>query len=95
MEAKLNDNGTLEGKVEHTVRGDREVLLRAAFRVVAFPQWKEVVQQLSYGAGFGGEVSEVSASAPEKTDEAFHISYNYKRKDYSDCRTGALPHRFR
>ncbi len=84
MEAKLNDNGTLEGKVEHTVRGDREVLLRAAFRVVAFPQWKEVVQQLSYGAGFGGEVSEVSASAPEKTDEAFHISYNYKRKDYSD-----------
>src|SRR5882762_4844863 len=84
MEAKLNDNGTLEGKAEHTFRGDREVLLRAAFRVVAFPQWKDVVQQLSYGAGFGGEVSEVSASAPEKTDEAFHISYNYKRKDYSD-----------
>jgi tetratricopeptide (TPR) repeat protein len=84
MEAKLNDNGTLEGKAEHTVRGDREVLLRAAFRVVAFPQWKDVVQQLSYGTGFGGEVSEVSVSAPEKTDEAFHISYNYKRKDYSD-----------
>jgi tetratricopeptide (TPR) repeat protein len=84
MEAKLNDNGTLEGKAEHTFRGDREVLLRVAFRVVAFPQWKDVVQQLSYGAGFGGEVSEVSASAPEKTDEAFHISYNYKRKDYSD-----------
>src|SRR5438874_10312167 len=34
MEAKLNDNGTLEGKAEHTVRGDREVLLRAAFRAV-------------------------------------------------------------
>jgi tetratricopeptide (TPR) repeat protein/transglutaminase-like putative cysteine protease len=84
MEAKLNDNGTLEGKAEHTVRGDREVLLRAAFRAVALPQWKDLVQQVSFGAGFGGEVSEVSASAPEKTDEAFHISYNYKRKDYSD-----------
>ncbi|GAC1666706.1 MAG: hypothetical protein NVS9B4_22460 [Candidatus Acidiferrum sp.] len=84
MEAKLTDTGTLEGKAEHTVRGDREVALRAAFRVVAFPQWKELVQQVSYGSGFGGEVSEVSASAPEKTDEAFHISYNYKRKDYSD-----------
>jgi tetratricopeptide (TPR) repeat protein len=84
MEAKLNDNGTLEGKAEHTVRGDREVLLRAAFRAVALPQWKDVVQQLSYGSGFGGEVSEVSASAPEKTDEPFHVSYNYKRKDYSD-----------
>jgi tetratricopeptide (TPR) repeat protein len=84
IEAKLNDGGTLEGKAEQTVRGDREVLLRGAFRAVAFPQWKDVVQQLSYASGFGGEVSEVSASAPEKTDEAFHISYNYKRKDYSD-----------
>jgi len=84
MEAKLNDNGTLEGKAEHTVRGDREVLLRAAFRAVALSQWKELVQKVSFGAGFGGEVSEVNASAPEKTGEAFHISYNYKRKDYSD-----------
>ncbi len=84
MEAKLNDSGTLEGKAEHTVRGDQEVLLRAAFRAVALPQWKDLVQQVSFGSGFGGEVSEVSASAPEKTDEAFHISYNYKRKDYSD-----------
>jgi tetratricopeptide (TPR) repeat protein len=84
IEAKLNDSGTLEGKAEQTVRGDREVLLRGAFRAVAFPKWKDVVQQLSYASGFGGEVSEVNASAPEKTDEAFHISYNYKRKDYSD-----------
>jgi len=84
MEAKLNEDGTLEGKAEHTVRGDREVLLRAAFRSVAFSQWKEVVQQLSYVAGFGGDVSEVSATAPEKTDEAFRVSYHYKRKDYSD-----------
>lgn len=84
MEAKLNDDGTLEGKAEHTVRGDREVLLRAAFRSVAFQQWKDVVQQISYRSGFGGDVSEVSVSTPEKTDEALHISYNYKRKEYSD-----------
>ena len=84
MDAKLNDNGTLEGKAEHIVRGDREVLLRAAFRSVALPQWKDLVQRVSFGSGFGGEVSEVSASTPEKTDEAFHINYNYKRKDYSD-----------
>lgn len=84
MEAKLNDDGTLEGKAEHTVRGDREVLLREAFRSVAFQRWKDVVQQISYGSGFGGDVSEVSVSTPEKTDEALHISYNYKRKEYSD-----------
>lgn len=84
MQAKLNDIGTLEGKAEHTVRGDREILLRAAFRAVALPQWKDLAQQVSFGAGFGGDVSEVSVGAPEKTDEAFRISYNYKRKDYSD-----------
>jgi tetratricopeptide (TPR) repeat protein len=84
IEAKLSDTGVLEGKAEQTVRGDREVLLRTAFRAVALPQWKDLVQQLSFGSGFGGEVSEVSASTPEKTDEAFHFSYNYKRKDYSD-----------
>jgi tetratricopeptide (TPR) repeat protein len=84
MDAKLSDTGLLEGKAEQTVRGDREVLLRAAFRAVPLPQWKELVQQLSFGGGFAGEVSGVSASAPENTDEAFHFSYNYKRKDYSD-----------
>jgi tetratricopeptide (TPR) repeat protein/transglutaminase-like putative cysteine protease len=84
IEAELDDNGVLEGKAEQTVRGDQEVLLRSAFRAVALPQWKDLVQQLSLASGFGGEVSDVSASAPEKTDEAFHFSYNYKRKDYSD-----------
>jgi tetratricopeptide (TPR) repeat protein len=84
IEAKLSDSGVLEGKAEQAVRGDREVLLRSAFRSVALSQWKDLVQQLSQAGGFAGEVTDVSASAPEKTDEAFHFSYNYKRKDYSD-----------
>ena len=69
---------------EQTLRGDGEVLLRSAFRTVPLAQWKDLVQQLSVASGFGGEVTNVSASAPEKTDEAFHFSYNYTRKDYSD-----------
>jgi|HubBroStandDraft_2_1064218.scaffolds.fasta_scaffold05189_2 tetratricopeptide (TPR) repeat protein len=84
MDAKLSDDGLLEGKAQLSLRGDREVLMRLAFRAVAVSQWKDLVQQMSFGSGFGGDVSEVSAGAPEKTDEAFHFSYNYKRKDYSD-----------
>jgi tetratricopeptide (TPR) repeat protein len=84
IEAKLSDSGVLEGKAEQTVRGDREVLLRSAFRSVALSQWKDLMQQLSLASGFAGEVTDVNASAPEKTDDAFHLSYNYKRKDYSD-----------
>ena len=76
IEAKLSDTGTLEGKVERTVQGDdSEVLLRMAFRRVPMPQWKDLIQQISYGSGFAGDVSEVTASSPEKTDEPFHFSY--------------------
>lgn len=84
IEARLSDNGELAGKAEQTLRGDSEVLLRSAFRTVPLAQWKDLVQQLSVASGFGGDVTDVSASTPEKTDEAFHFSYNYVRKDYSD-----------
>jgi tetratricopeptide (TPR) repeat protein len=85
IEAKLDDTGTLTGKVERTVQGDdSEVLIRTAFRRVPMPQWKDLIQQISYGSGFAGDVSEVTASSPENTDEPFHFTYNYKRKDYPD-----------
>jgi TonB family protein len=83
INAKLDDTGTLTGKIERTVQGDdAEVLLRSAFRRVPMPQWKDLVQQISYGSGFSGDVSEVTASSPEKTDEPFHFAYTYTRKDY-------------
>jgi len=83
ISAKLDDTGTLEGKVERTIQGDdSEVLLRSAFRRVPMPQWKDLIQQISYGSGFSGDVSEVTASSPEKTDEPFRFTYIYKRKDY-------------
>ena len=61
-----------------------EYLLRSAFRVVPLPQWKELGQRISLNLGFGGDVSEVTASSPEKTDEAFHFSYKYTRKEFGD-----------
>ncbi len=85
IDAKLNDSGTLEGKIERTIQGDDlEVMLRSAFRRVPMPQWKDLIQQISYGSGFAGDVSEVTASSPEKTDEPFRFSYNYSRKDFPD-----------
>jgi tetratricopeptide (TPR) repeat protein len=83
IDAKLKDNGTLEGKVERTVSGnDAEVLLRSVFRRTPMENWKQVVQQLSYASGFSGEVSDATASPPDKTDEPFKFSYSYTRKDY-------------
>jgi tetratricopeptide (TPR) repeat protein/transglutaminase-like putative cysteine protease len=85
IDAKLSDTGTLEGKVEQTVQGnDSEVLLRSAFRRVPMPQWKDLIQQISYGSGFAGDVSEVTASSPEDLGQPFRFSYTYNRKDYPD-----------
>jgi len=85
IDAKLNEDGTLEGKIERSLSGDdSEVLLRAAFRRVPMTQWKDLVQQISYMSGFSGEVSEVIVNPPEKTEEPLHFSYKYTRKDFPD-----------
>jgi tetratricopeptide (TPR) repeat protein len=84
IDAKLSDNGTLDAKMERTDRGDTEVLLRSAFRSVGQPQWKELMQRISYSSGYAGTVSDVQASAPEMMVDPFHISYSYNRKDYPD-----------
>jgi tetratricopeptide (TPR) repeat protein len=84
MQAVLDDNGTLRGKVDFGARGDLEVILRSAFRSTPMPQWKDLTQRFSMNLGFSGEVSEVTASSPEKTDEAFHLQYKYLRKDFGD-----------
>jgi tetratricopeptide (TPR) repeat protein len=85
IEAKLDENGTLEGKIERSMQGDdNELLLRAAFRSVAMPQWKDLIQRISYASGFAGEVSDATAEAPEKVDEPFRFNYQYTRKDYPD-----------
>jgi tetratricopeptide (TPR) repeat protein len=83
IDAKLQEDGTLKGKIEREVRGsDSEVLLRNVFRRMPMQQWSDVVQRISYASGFAGDVSNVTASLPEKTDEPFKITYSYTRKDY-------------
>ena len=83
IDARLKDDGTLEGKIQRTLSGsDAEVVLRTVFRRTPMQQWKDVAQRISYASGFSGDVSDVTASSPEKIDEPFRISYSYTRKDY-------------
>jgi tetratricopeptide (TPR) repeat protein len=84
IDAKLSDTGILEGKVQRILRGDSELLVRAWFRQTPQSQWKDLVQVISRGAGFGGDVSEIEAGSPEATGEPYRISYKYTRKDYPD-----------
>jgi tetratricopeptide (TPR) repeat protein len=84
IDAKLDNDGTLTGEIQRTLRGDFEVILRVAFRRTAQAQWKDLVQQFSYNSGFSGAVSDVIVRSPEDTSNPLHISYAYNRKDYPD-----------
>ena len=85
VDGKLDENGVFEAKIEYTAKGgDNEILLRTVFRQVPQPQWKDLVQQISYRLNFAGTVADVNASTPEAIDEPFHFSYSYNRKDYPD-----------
>ena len=84
IDARLNDYGVLTGKMRHTYRGDSEVILRALFRQYPQSQWKDLVQGIAQGMGYGGDVSEVEVSSPEDTSEPFQYSNKYTRKDYPD-----------
>jgi Domain of Unknown Function with PDB structure (DUF3857)/Transglutaminase-like superfamily len=83
IDAKLKEDGTLEGKVERTATGDdMEVLLRTAFRRTPQLQWKDLIQQISYASGLAGDVSEVTVSSPVETSNALKFTYTYNRKDF-------------
>lgn len=84
MQAALDSEGTLIGKVSLAARGDLEVILRSAFRSTPMPQWKELTQRISMQLGFAGEVSEINAGSPEKIDEPYQLAYKYVRKDFGD-----------
>ena len=84
IDARLSDTGVLEGKVQRSCRGDTELLMRTLFRQTPQSQWKDLVQAISRGAGFGGDVSEVEAGSPEATGEPFLFSNKYTRHDYPD-----------
>ncbi len=82
IDGKLSDADVFDARFSRTERGDPEVLLRAVFRKVPQTQWKDLAQGVSYASGFGGTVSDVTASPTTDIDSPFHFSYTYNRKDF-------------
>lgn len=80
----LNDTGTLESKMQMSFRGDAELIYRLAFRQAGQPGWTDVMQKISSNLGFGGTVSDVTATPPDATDAPFRVEYTYNRKEYAD-----------
>jgi len=82
IEGKVDEDGTLEGKVTYTLRGDSELLQRIAFRHMASAQWQKYVEGLNRGVG--GMVSKVEVSDAAATREPFTISYEVRKAGFLD-----------
>lgn len=83
-DASLDSSGTLKSKVQMTFRGDAELPFRLALRRVGQTQWNDAMQGAVQAWGFGGTVTDATATAPDATDTPLQIEYNYERKKYSD-----------
>ena len=82
LQGKIDDSGTLEADVNYYVRGDSEILLKSTFRQAPPSKYKEMVQGISYYAGFAGEVSQVKVEGLESLDQGIRILYHYHRPEY-------------
>jgi len=82
--ATLDKSGSLKGHFEVTLRGDDEILLRAAARLIARTQWDQLSQNYSQGSGFGGTTSGTTLDAPEEMAGPWHMRYDYERSPFGD-----------
>lgn len=83
-DATLSADGTLDGELSREVHGDSEMVVRALFRRVGPAQYRDLAQNISYAAGFAGNVTDVVISPIEDTATPFKFTYHYNRKNFSD-----------
>jgi hypothetical protein len=84
IDASLATDGKLTAKVHYSLRGDNELLLRAAFHRAPKEKWKDLAQLLSLSDGFRGKVSGVTASDPYATREPFTVDYEITMPKFVD-----------
>lgn len=83
VKSELSGEGILTGHFDVTLRGDAELIFRAALHTLAPAQWQAFVQGTSYQFGFAGTVSNVNVENLDALDKPLHYSYDYKREHYS------------
>lgn len=82
VEGEVSEVGTLTARVRYTLRGDTELLLRAAFRRTPRAQWKQIAQLLAFSDGLRGEVTEVTTSELAATHQPLRVDYQVSQANY-------------
>lgn len=84
VEATLGEDGQLSAKVHYALRGDTELLLRAAFHQTPKEKWSELAQMLALSDGFRGKITGITASDPLETREPFTFEYEIAQQKFLD-----------
>jgi hypothetical protein len=84
VDAVLAADGKLSAKVHYSLRGDNELLLRVAFHQTTKEKWRDLAQLLSISDGFRGQVTDVNASDPSNTRQAFSVDYEIAMPNFVD-----------
>ena len=84
VDSALASDGKLNAKVNYSMRGDNELVLREAFHHTPKERWKDIAQLLSITDGFRGQVSSVNASDPYATKDPFTVEYELDQPKFVD-----------
>jgi hypothetical protein len=80
----LDKDGTSTSRMVLTFRGDDELYVRSALRLISPAQYDLLTQQISQSLGFGGTASHSEVGRPEDTKDPLKVSYDYKREKNGD-----------
>jgi len=80
----IDANGHVTSHMVMTLRGDGELVMRAALRLISPGQYGDFVQRFSQGLGYGGTTSNVEISKPDATADPLRITYDYTRDKPDD-----------
>lgn len=84
IDAEVSDLGKLTAKLHYQLRGDNELVLRAAFRRTPQTKWKDLGQTIASMDGIRGEVSAVKASDPSDAQHPFELDLEYSQPNFLD-----------
>jgi Flp pilus assembly protein TadD len=84
MEGQVSELGKLTAHLRYALRGDNELILRAAFRRASPSEWKELGQTILTLDGIRGEVTEVKASDPSATHQPFTLDLQFSAANFLD-----------
>lgn len=85
--AELDKSGSLKGHIDVSLRGDAEIIMRAASRQIARAQWDQLSQNYQDASGFSGTTSATALDPSGNTAGPWQMHYDYAKSPYGNWDT--------